>query len=109
MYPLVLVPKERFYRYTDRRGVVLLEKYDVLRHTRCGVWIDVWGEPKFVNTNATKQWACATEASAKISFLARKARQRKILQARLEDLDQAVIAMNEGRVADYSRSAFYSE
>ena len=62
-----------------------LRTYKVLKETPCGAWIDVNFERKFVNLKANKKFACVTEKDAKISFIARKRRQIRILTNQLED------------------------
>jgi len=56
--------------------------YRVLRHTPCGVWLDMgYGrEDKFVLNTGRKIWAHATEEAAKESYRMRKIHQIKHLQ-----------------------------
>lgn len=81
------------YSYS-RRVDVSLQLYDILKETKCGAWIDVYGSKRFVNLNARKQFACRTKEDAKISFLARKTRQFDILSNQLEDIKQALFLMS---------------
>ena len=66
------------YRYHDSYGENLqggkpfLSLYPILKTTKCGVWISVFPNKKFVNLNAKKQWACKTVEKARESYLARK-------------------------------------
>lgn len=55
-----------------------------LRHTPKGVWLDNFGEQKFVLKAAHKQFACPTPEAALESFKARKRRQIGIISARLK-------------------------
>lgn len=65
-------------------------KYDVVRHTPKGFWITLgFGDRRFVLRGARKKYACLTLEEAKQSFLARKKRQRRILQARLDRVTAA--------------------
>ena len=95
-----------YYRYEDvqyappadedgeRRGQgelhVHLRKYNVLRHTPKGVWIDAHGSGKFVLETAKKRFAWPTKEEAKASFIARKRRQIAIHQARIDRANQAL-------------------
>jgi Zn-finger nucleic acid-binding protein len=66
---------------------VELHKYQVVKITPCGVWLDVG---KFVKTAARKRFACPTEAEARESFLARKKRQLSILSAQVSRVERAI-------------------
>lgn len=96
------------YRYNDHGDVVLQETYRIVSRTPCGVWIELphYYPPrrKFVLTDARKRYAHETLEGAKTAFLARKARQLGILSARIDNIQDAVKAMQEGRIADYSKS-----
>lgn len=94
------------YRYEDHGDVVLLEQYPVVKRTPCGAWIEVYSKRRFVLTGTFKKFACATEEDARASFFARKARQLKILRARIDAVTDAVQALKENRVADYGGSRF---
>lgn len=102
-----------FYRYEDtcyapsvdefnaplgkRHVVVALRRYEVLRATPKGAWIDVWGAPKFVLLSARKRFACPTIEEAKASFIARKRRQIRVLSAQLHDAKIALsLAASDG-------------
>ncbi len=86
------------YRYADRRGEVRLETFPVLVATRCGVWVDIAGEHKFINLTVTKQFACESLAKAKTSFLARKYKQLSILNRQMADANTAIAAVQAGNV-----------
>lgn len=105
--------KEHWYRYEDRRRSyssfdhngeyvgshahyveIVLCTFEVLKYTPKGIWLDNWGQRKFVLKEATKRWACATEAEARVSFLARKRKQLRIYQSRAQDVKDAIIAFN---------------
>lgn len=103
------------YRYDSdigNRDVVLLDSYQVVRRTPCGVWIQTapgYPKPKlkFVLNDSRKRWAHETLDGAKESFLARKNRQLNILRNQIIDIEACVRAMNEGRIADYSDTRYY--
>lgn len=104
--------QEYMYRYDDytssvnphlaAEGIIVvtkcevyLRKYAISSHTKCGVHISLGcGSFKFINTNATKQWACASEQLARQSYLARKKRQVKILKHKLQ-CAEAFLALAE--------------
>jgi hypothetical protein len=69
---------------------VLLDRFCIMKRTPKGAWIDAWGEKKFVNLTARKQYACETLDAAKQSYLARKKRQVRILSSRLSSAESAI-------------------
>ena len=73
--------------YDARTTVVTFE---VLRRTKCGVWIDDYGIEKFVLLKARKQYASETVKEAVEQFYWRKRRQVKILRAQLERAEIAL-------------------
>lgn len=74
-----------------------LYRYRVIKHTRCGVWIDRYPvfsslpvppglkpnrkDHRFINERARKRYAWPSKELAMSSYLARKARHLKILKA----------------------------
>lgn len=82
---------------------VHLHKFPVTKETKCGVWIDHYGTPKFILGSARKRFACPTIEEAKASFVARKERQASILSARLEDAHEALRLATNGK---YQLGAF---
>jgi hypothetical protein len=60
--------------------VVDFEKHSITRETKRGVWIDVYGTPKFVLDGARKRYAYPTKKEALASLIARKRKQIQILQ-----------------------------
>ena len=108
---------EYWYRCEDYRTAAPLDEFDnpvgqgslhvkmrrlkVLKHTPKGVWLDDYGNRKWVSKDAKKQFACPTLEAAKHSFIMRKKRQCQILQARLKTATEALKAEEEedaGRV-----------
>jgi hypothetical protein len=70
---------------------VCLFRYEILRKTPKGVWIYLnFGDEKFVLSNARKRYACPTIEEAKESFKARKSKEIKILQARIDHAKEAI-------------------
>jgi len=62
-----------------------LDTFPVLSETPKGVWLDIAGVTRrFVLMGARKRWACPTEPEARESFIARKQRQIRILEAQLD-------------------------
>lgn len=76
---------EELYRYDNTGDQVYLSKFPVVSSTAKGKWIDVWGKKRFVLDVATKRFAYPTRELARESFIARKTRQRRILQAQLDN------------------------
>lgn len=104
------------YRYVDCQDVVLLERYPIVRRTPKGVWIElaprydylnIKPELKFVLNDSRKRWAHETLEGAKESFLARKRVQLDILRNRITDIEACVVAINEGRISDYSSMRYF--
>lgn len=58
-------------------------EFRVVRHTRCGVWIDVWGQEKFINNSFHKRFAYPTKKEALHSFIMRKRRQIQLAEAKI--------------------------
>lgn len=69
----------------EGRQQIVTEHLPILSYTASGAWIDVYGQRKFVNLRARKQYACGTEADALASLRARKERQIVILSAQLRN------------------------
>jgi hypothetical protein len=80
-----------------------LEKFLILKETKCGVWISkgVYFIPdkereipkelqKFVNLTCRKKYACSTIEEAKESFISRKKAHIRILNSQLEDAELAL-------------------
>ena len=75
---------------THSRVVVNLKEFNIIKHTPCGVWLDVFGTKKFVKTKARKRWACPTKKETYKSFLARKKKQKRILERQLSRVEQSI-------------------
>lgn len=91
-----------FYRYDDPIGegyTPHLREVAVLKATRAGHWVDDWGERRFVLSDAHKKFACPTEAEARVSYARRKARQVKILSARLKAAERDLAWARSGEPA----------
>ena len=114
-----------WYRYEARRYSVTIDpdmeifgtrpeltecRFEVTRVTPRGVWISharySLTPPRFVLVDARKRFACPTAAEALESFLARNARHRGILQARIAEAemfrDMATKKLNAVRQSDRS-------
>jgi hypothetical protein len=69
---------------------VYVHEHDVIKHTPKGVWLNAYGEKKFVRRDARKRFACPTKEEALESFVARKKRQIGILSAQLRNAEDAI-------------------
>lgn len=74
-----------------------LEVYDVIKETPKGFWIEerygFAGQPRsktWVNNYSRKRFAYPTIEEAKESFKARKARHRRILESKINDIESAL-------------------
>jgi hypothetical protein len=70
--------------FTTSSPELLVRWYEVKKRTPKGAWIIGDYGLRFVNLHAHKKYACETELGAVESFLARKARQIRILQTQLK-------------------------
>lgn len=75
-----------YYRYEDGDGVIYLACYPILRQTEKGVWIDNYGQEKFVlnNDRPGRRWAYADERDAANSYKRRKEWQIKHAKRTIE-------------------------
>ena len=73
----------------SRTRVGVLE-YPVVRETPKGVWLEKYGERRFVRREGKKRFACPTFEEAMASFLARKAAQVSILTAQIRHAETAI-------------------
>jgi len=82
---------------------VSLHEFKITSETKCGAWIDVWGEKRFVNLKCRKQFACRTKEEAAKSFIKRKERQIEILAAKIDHAYKAlnIIASRPSEDADH--------
>ena len=78
---------------------IRLYEYTVLRHTPKGVWINggYSSRGRFVLRDANKRYACPTIEEARVSFLARKRRERDIHAARARQAAEAIRLMEPAR------------
>ena len=79
--------------YTGSHVKVLLDRFCIMKRTPKGAWIDIWGEKRFVNLTARKQYACDSPEEARQSYLARKKRQVRILSSQLSSSKSAMALM----------------
>lgn len=73
-----------------------LEWYRVLKHTSCGVWLDMGYaiKPKFVMNTGRKRWAYKNKINAKESYRMRKIRQIEHLERQLENARTGLASIN---------------
>lgn len=75
-------PLDEFDRSSGEGRLELREiKFQIIKRTPKGAWIDIYGDKKFVNLTARKKFACETIDKALESFIARKERQISILES----------------------------
>lgn len=87
-------------RWSESSLLLVRDEFPVIKETKCGVWIDIYGQKRFVNLEAKKKYACRTEEEALESYRARKRRQIKILEHRLAEA-KAALALNHDNRAVY--------
>lgn len=82
--------------YWENYQELVCHEFNVVKETKCGVWIYVSGfarnnqTKKFVNLSAGKKWACTTKKEALQQFLWRKETQTRILNSTLEYTKEAI-------------------
>lgn len=80
------------YVSTGSHVKLQLHEYEVIKQTPTGVRLNDYGRSehgRLVSRNWNKQWACPTVEEARQSFMARKKRQIRILEARLKTAREA--------------------
>lgn len=98
-----LVGGETYYRF-DYNQYMILHKYNVIKHTKCGVWLDTgYGGKRFVLSGARKRYALPTLEEAKKSFRARKEKQLKILKAQVQKIESAIWEIDNWNQIDHIR------
>ncbi len=98
---LVHVPRVYWYRYheslwSESKIILLLSKYELLKTTKAGVWLDDYGRKRFVLKSARKRFACPTTEEALASYHARKQRQARILRNQLAKAEAALTLQRDG-------------
>lgn len=84
--------------FDDHRLMLVQDTYPVLKTTAAGVWLDVYGDKRFVLNAARKRYACPTIEEALASYHARKARQIRILRQQLVRAEVAASLKGVGEV-----------
>lgn len=89
-------------QYFETYQELICYEFDVLKETKCGVWISCLGfartysqSRKFINLKSNKKWACTTKEEALRQFLYRKERQLVILNSTVEFTKEAITLANE--------------
>ena len=111
--PLVVIPKEYAYRYEECRrkhydeherptysSVELQElKYEVLKRTPKGIWIDQypWNRRFVLLDTTNKKFACLTKEEALQEFLERKRRHLHFLTQKVA-MVQCAVSIAEGKL-----------
>lgn len=69
---------------------VYRHRYPVIKQTREGKWIDVYGKRRWVSDSGKKRFAHPTEEQANVSFLHRQRRRLEILGAHVAQVRAAL-------------------
>jgi len=92
------------YRYDEMPCTdglhVNLHEYGIEKRTAKGVWIDYYGDQRFVLLSARKRFAAPTVKEAQESFRARKKRQVQILKGQLKRAESALWIIDNGKGGD---------
>ncbi len=89
--------------FQDGNGYLKLHSFPIVRRTPKGVWLNVWGQEKFVLKDCRKKYAAGTIEEALKSFIARKERQVLILKKQLDSAERALAA---GRLEERQKEHF---
>lgn len=90
-----------YYRYQGGLGedtpvYIHLEKFKVTKLTTKGVWIDFYGQSKFILNEARKRYAYPTKELAWESYLARKKKHKAILESQLRSVEYLLFCIMGG-------------
>lgn len=109
-WPVLLRASGGFCQY-GARIEMSIHRHPILSYTPSGVWIGTWGDKKFVNLRAMRQWASADEAEAIDQLWHRKRKQVQILASRLAEAEevQGVLEKHFGKKAPPPRARYYRE
>ena len=77
---------------------VHMRQLPLVKETAKGVWLDDYGQRRFVRAVAKKQYACPSKEEALASFRARKERQLSILRAQIAHVETALRRAAAGEV-----------
>jgi hypothetical protein len=72
-----------------------LRDFQIVRTTPKGAWINYGGTERFVKLDARKRFACPTKEEALQSFIARKEKQKRILNEQIRQTDNALRLANK--------------
>lgn len=89
---------KQLYRYDIRYNKIYLSTYAVQRKTKCGYRIRLQDRlvHKFVNMEATKQFASETKEKALEGFMRRKQMQQLHLTTQLKEVENAIKLVESG-------------
>ena len=76
---------QTLHRY-EGTGSIAYSQLKIIKVTNAGVWVDYYGQKKFVLNYATKKFAYPTKGEAMKSWLARKRKQLAIYKSRVSDI-----------------------
>lgn len=79
----------------DARVLVSVHSFGVTRRTEKGVWLEFGLKGRFVRNDSVKKFAYPTVEEARISFMARKTKQIRIMNARLNHAERALRLMEK--------------
>jgi hypothetical protein len=90
--------------YADGSCYLSVHDYPVIKRTACGVWIDVYGQKKFILDGVGKRWARSTKKEALESYVARKSRQVRILASQYD----TAVALHKAAQEKFAKGNFES-
>lgn len=84
------MPAEIYYRYEGSGNLISLVKLRFIKQTRAGIFVDYFGEKKFILSGARKKFAHDNLEDAAESFIRRKKKHIAILKAQLESAENCL-------------------
>jgi hypothetical protein len=101
---MVPQPRQKYYRFhelrfSESRIMLVMTTFEVVKTTRCGVWIEASFNRRFVLNSAHKRYACPTIEEALASYHARKRRHVGILRHQLARAEAALKLQRDGEIA----------
>lgn len=88
------------YRYHatfyDGEVRINMRELPIIRETKCGAWVDDYGQPRFILYDTKKKYAGRTPEEALESFKAKKQRQLSILAAQHDRIKRTLDMLERG-------------
>lgn len=74
----------------DFNRTVCFDKFEIIKHTKCGFWIEGYGKKRFVLNSGNRRFAFPTKEEAERNFLYRTHKQLIILKCQIQAIENEV-------------------